>query len=498
MRPLLVIALLAAPLVAGEDPRETAFKAWKKRNVGSNFKLAESENRKVIVRSAAKHPTIGAVNWLMLSIVPQDEGADVVREAIRVLAKFKSPETVARMTEIFLKQYKKDWESRALTIQAIAKLGNEASRPAIEAAFKDKDPRVQQAVCRAVGAANRSEFKDHCVRLLKHKVPIVRGAAAMALAKMRAEDQMPAIFNMFVADMSARARYDAWIAMKELSLEKTKKFDPEDWVKWWEEQRDSVAEGEKNPWGASFPRAKGDGKAYWFRMPVGSDRLAFVFDCSLRINNAFLIDIVAQRKLPKEQRIPNFFTVKTRWSLLQAFTNELLKRLPDKTQLAFVFFSNELAVFPESGKLLKLNKKARAVVKTHLDEGVKRSGTAGIYDGLEKGWGWLKDGEAATNFRKGADTILFATCSNPTAGKHKNKPDRIADQCWRIAVTRGVRFQVVGIQNHAYEMLKSMAKDSFGLYVHMQPADDTAEPQDLDFWPEKKKKFESDRKKRKR
>jgi hypothetical protein len=42
-----------------------------------------------------------------------------------------------------------------------------------------------------------------------------------------------------------------------------------------------------------------------------------------------------------------------------------------------------------------------------------------------------------------------------------------------------------------------MARDSGGLYVHFQQEGDTAEPQDLEFWPAKKKAFEEARKARK-
>ena len=120
-----------------------------------------------------------------------------------------------------------------------------------------------------------------------------------------------------------------------------------------------------------------------------------------------------------------------------------------------------------------------------------------MYAGLRRGWGFLKDGHPDTNFKKGCDTILFLTNSNPSEGEFKNRPDALGDEVWRIATGRHVRFHTVGLHNHAFALLAGMAKDSGGLYVHAQQVGDPAEPQDLDFWPEKKKKFEAERKRRK-
>jgi len=500
MRRLCVTLLLAVSGLAQEDdPRVHNYKVWFTRAVKLEWAGEEtSEGRKVIVTGFSKHDVAPAATWLMNNVVAMDDAADVVREAIRVLSNYKNPDSVKAMARIYASAYKKDWESRALTVLAFGKIRSESTRAPIEAALKDKDPRVVQAACRAVGAGRRIEFKEHLKKHLKHKHPIVRGAAAMALAELRASETMPLVFNVFCTDKSWRARYDAWLAMKELTLQKKLGHDPKEWQGWWEEQVKEIPEGEPNPWGTDFPRQPKGKPATWFSIPVGADRIVCVLDSTQHINNGFKVDIAAQRKMDKAQRIPGFFSVKTRWDLIQAYTDDCIKRLPDKIGLGFVFFRTEIHVFPETGKLLKLNRKARGQIRTYLEDEVKKTGVSAMFDGLAKGWGWLKGGEPTTNFRKGADTILFATCSQPARGTHKNREDRIIDECWRIAVTRGVRFHVVGIHNHAFGLLKAMAKDSGGLYVHVQEADDPAEPQDLDFWPEKKKKFEAERKQRKR
>ncbi|MHC4956966.1 MAG: HEAT repeat domain-containing protein [Planctomycetota bacterium] len=497
MRSLSAALLLACAVSAQDDPRIARFKTFFDTSVRGQWAKEEfSEARKVTVRDFAKHDVPDAARWLMLEVIPKDEGADVVREAVRVLTKYKSPVTIQAMAETWMSKYKRNVDARALGILAFSRTNNEyADGPLVHALTKEKDPRVIAAACRAVGAGRKTVYVPNLGPLLKHKHPVVRGAAALAFAELRTGEAMPAIFHRFCTDPSARARYDCWIALKKLSL---KKFgtDPKEWEGWWEEQKG--ADGDA--WGASFPRpAKGaSDKALFFRIPVGGDRIVFVLDSSLHMNNLFKVDIPAQRKLPKPDRIPGFFSVKTRWDLMRNWTNTCLGGLPDKTGVGFLFYNHEMMPYPDTGKLLKLNKSVRGKVAGHMQEEVNRGGTKALYEALSGAWGFLKGGDPNTNFKKGADTIVFVTCGSPTAGKLKNRADRLADECWKIAMTRGVRFHTVGLHNHAFALMTAVAKDSGGLYVHAQQAGDPAEPQDLDFWPEKKKAFEAARKKKKR
>ena len=91
---------------------------------------------------------------------------------------------------------------------------------------------------------------------------------------------------------------------------------------------------------------------------------------------------------------------------------------------------------------------------------------------------------------------MFTTDGRPTHGKLAKMPDRVRDEVWRVALARNLHVHAVGLHNHQFDLLQAMAKDSGGLYVHAQEHGDTAEPQDLDFWPAKKKAFEAARKKK--
>ena len=94
--------------------------------------------------------------------------------------------------------------------------------------------------------------------------------------------------------------------------------------------------------------------------------------------------------------------------------------------------------------------------------------------------------------------ICFLTNGTPTGGEMKNRPERIMGEVWALAHERGIVVHTVGIHNHAYALLKDIAKQNNGKYVHAQEEGDAAEPQDLEFWPDKAAAYEAARKKRKK
>jgi hypothetical protein len=228
---------------------------------------------------------------------------------------------------------------------------------------------------------------------------------------------------------------------------------------------------------------------HFFGIPVMGDRVCFVLDTSGSLDQPWRIDIAAQRKLPRDERIPNMFSVKTRWDLVCAYVNDCLKNLPDSTEIGIVCFNSKLQNYPDRGRFGRNSEKLRAKVKEFLENADRGASTA-IFDGLEGGWGFLKEGHPGQNFDRGADTLVFVTDGAPEDGKFEKDPERIRDETWRIAMPRHLMIHTVGLHNHMFELVRCLAADSGGYYVHAQQHNDTAEPQDLDFWPAKRKAWE--------
>jgi hypothetical protein len=509
MRPaillLLVPLLLPAVCRAEDDPRTMAYKMFFKERVAPNWVgLKPSEQRVLVVRSFDKHDVPEAARWLMTEVLLKDDAADVKRAAIQVLTKYKNPEALAEMASVWEKKFKKPPESRALGLYAFAGSTKDEVRKPIALGLKDKDPRVVQAACRTAGIAGRLEFVPDLVKLLGHKSWACRSGAALALAELSAFEAMPQIFTVFCRDDSHRVRYDCWLALKKLSRNRILPCRPAAWEEWWTNQQQEaakeLAEGEKNPWGDSFPHlnTKIAEPAHFFRMPILADRICIVIDASQSMTERWTVDHKAERDKPKEERIPGFFNVKTRWGLMRNYLKVFLKELPETTQVGLVFYHHDIIPYPENGKLFKNNAKARDKALNWIEEEVKQKATTSIYDGLDKGWGFVRDGHPDHNFRKGCETIVFLTDGKPTDGRFIKRPDRIRDEAWRVTMVRGMRYFVVGIHRHSYELLKEMAKTSRGLYVHAQEPGVVDEPQDLEFWPEKEKAFRKAQKEAKR
>lgn len=452
-----------------------------------------SERRKSLVREFQRYDYPDAAKWLMTRVLVKDRAGDVLRETVRVLASYRRPETVAQMAKTWKSKLKKG-ERRALGVYAFVHTKDPAARKVIETALKDRDARTIVAACDAIGLGNRRELVPQLVKMLKHRSEKVRIASLQALYQLREEDVVPEVFKAFCAADNPRVRFEAWQTLERLTRQEHG-LDPNTWQDWWMEQKGEVAEGAPDPWGKNFPNVRPPivQPARFFGIPVVGQRICFVLDTSGDMDNAWRIDVNAERKKPKEERTPSFFTVKTRWQLVSAHVGRCLKELPPETEVAFVFYYNRVFVYPDSGKFMRNSEKNRKALLAHLKK-VKRDGTTAMYEGLKRGWGFLKDGDAALNFKRGCDTILFTTDGRVTAGKLKDRADRLRDEIWRVASLRRLRIHTVGLHNHDFELMKNIAKDTGGLYVHAQQAGDAAEPQDLDFWPEKKAAFEAARK----
>lgn len=489
------LCLLAAVAARAQDPGTERFKLFLKEEVAPEWKTEPlSELRKVMLTGFQRHDVPDAAEWLMTEVLAKEEAGDLLREAVRVLSTYKSPATVARMAEVWERRLKRQWSARALAALAFAGSRQREIDDALALALKDRDERVLICACRAVGEGRKAAFRADLERLAGHKHPLVRGAALLALGELGGEESLPLVFKAFCTDTSHRARYDAWLSLRKLTL-KDLPCDPSRWADFWRERAAEAPEGEPNPWGTGFPRpARNAGPAArFFGIPVLGDRICFVLDVSLDMANPFNVDIKAEREKPPEERMPNFFNVKTRWDLVQAHVKECLDHLPEDVEFGAVFFNHEFTRWPDNGKFARNKETARRALLKHMEE-LKVGGSTAMWEGLREGWGFLKEGNEDINFDKGCDTLLFVTDGRPTDGELKNRPDRLRDEAWRAAVPRGLRIHAVGVHYHEYELLKALARDSGGLYVHAQQAGDTTEPQDLEFWPAKKKAFEEARK----
>ena len=131
-RTALTLVLLAASAYA-QTAREERWNSYFVTAIRSKWAKEElSENRVLTVRGVEKCDCPAAARWLMLKVIPADDAADVVREAVRVLTKFKVPATIQEMATIWGKKYKKKIEAKTLTLEAFAKRKTDAADTVIK------------------------------------------------------------------------------------------------------------------------------------------------------------------------------------------------------------------------------------------------------------------------------------------------------------------------------------------------------------------------------
>jgi hypothetical protein len=501
---LLVMLLVRTGLGEEDDARTLAFKRYRAESIRHVFAstVATSEERVIPLRGLDKYGCPEAARWLILEVLATSDEGDVLREVTRVLTRYSDRETTEEMAKIWRTKLKKNIRARTLLTLAMGPKKNDASRDVLRAAFKLKDARIVAAACRAVGKGDDDTFKAQLVAALRHKEALVRSAAVIALADLSEFDTKPAVFRIFCTDKSNFVRFRAWQALRMFEKDNRLPCETQKWAEWWEKKKNDSTDPDsdtKNVWGERFPGGTGNVKAArWFGIPVLADRVVVVLDATQRMDQGWKIDPVKERAKPKETRTPNFFSVKTRYALSLAHLNRMLKETPAKTQIALALYHDKAAppnhsIVPESGKWLKISKKTRKVLGAAI-KGYEPGGTSSLYEGMQAGFAFQSSKRPA---QLGAQVICFLTNGRPTGGEFKNRADRIKGEIWVAAQVRGVVVHAAGLHHHAFDLLKDMAKESGGLYVHMQQEGDTVEPQDLDFWPDKKAAFNSGRKKKK-
>jgi len=504
MRQLLLISLvsLLIPVAAraeDDDPRTMAFQRYRAESLRRVFSDddAMSGERVIALRGLVRHDCAATVNWLMLDVLAKTDEGDVQRQVVKLLTGYMRPTSVEEMGRIWETKFKKNIRAKTLATLAFGRKKTSESRRVLKLALKHKDPRVIAAACRSIGKGDDDTFKPELIALLKHKVQLVRADAALALGELFEVDARPLVFNVFCTDKSRFVKYQAWRAMRKLLPKSKLPCDVQAWRGWWEEQVSELLPDAPNPWGKDFPGKRDTTKAtLWFGIPILADRIVFVVDSTTRMDSSWKLNPVKERKKPKAERVPNYFSVKTRYGLQTAYLNDTLKKMPDKQLFAVAYYHDTVAppnfsVLPENNKWLKLSKKTRALVATNSEELVP-AGTSSMYEGIQAAWDFAVKKKPVKN---GVQMICFLTCGKPTGGEFKDKPDRIMGEVWAAAQERGIVIQAVGLHHHAFDILKDFAKESGGLYVHRQQEGDTVEPQDLDFWPAKKAAFEAARKK---
>lgn len=291
---------------------------------------------------------------------------------------------------------------------------------------EDKRPAVRAAALRALAdaAAADAAAASAAERLLADRDWRVRAAAYQLLAAVRAASAPPLLIARIDKE-TGRLRQDVLAALRELTGASF--ADSKQWKAWWAREKASFQPRPRDAGAPGRPGADATTASYW-NIPVHSDRVTFVVDCSGSMAEPFGTGDGTRLDEAKRQ-LGNVFD-----------------RIPKKARVNVISFGAGAdalfdALQPLSGRR---RKEADAFVAA-----LPAKGPTNVHAALRLAFA---DAEV--------DTIFLLTDGRPSVGAIV-APGALADEVQRWNLPRGLRIHTIAIGEPS-DLLERLARDSGG------------------------------------
>lgn len=422
----------------------------------------------------------------------RSKDVDVRRKAWFDLAYAEGPETV----ELGLKSLKNE-TSEVVILAAIDVLGafrgKESRDPLREAAAKGRgemslfallalgvDPTSEDialltelieakddmVACQAaltLARAGDTAVRDKLIGLLAHKshhrrIAAARGLTTMATPGARPKDApkvdaKPALAPLVkaLAKAEGRERSDHIMALEAISGQR---FGADRAA--WEQLVGGTAADKIEPRQIEEP--------YIFGIPIRGERVVLVLSNSQRNENPVPFDV---ERLKELCQVPGAFPIvhsrlRTVGQFSKAHATRLIEDLPKGTRFELILF-HEL-VQPLLGKLTSLNRGTQSKLATALEE-AKPDARMNHYGALMAALDIAGTKDSAA-MKSGPDEIIFVACNVPNFGE-VSEPNQVAAAVALKARRRMVTIHTIGIETHAYEMMRTIAQQTGGTYLDL-------------------------------
>lgn len=410
----------------------------------------------------------------VLDALVRETNPAVVRTGIGVLAGYASDASQARLVAEVRKGHGR---RRMLVLLALARQRGGASVPILLEILQGKDGPAAAQAALALGARHELSAVPHLVALLGRKDWQLRRAAGLALAELarppapapEAGAQPPAqaahgpvpealrapeVTSALVAALGRAEGVDrqALIAALEAIHGRTLGYNLAAWK--------LVAAGkevdEKTLAKRVYPPAA-------FGIPLYGQRIVLVYDDSLRSGDPHRFGsgdrLLELCKVPGSDRPIFSARILTVGQFARAHFLRCVADMPSKTHFEVITFN--AIVRPLFGRFVAAGGARRKAVQELFDSIRPDDGIA-TYDALNTA---LDTGGAtdAKAWKHGPDEIVFTTCNEPTVGDIK-EADVIAAAISLKARMRMVRIHTVGIESHPYSMMRTIARETGGIY----------------------------------
>ncbi len=189
------------------------------------------------------------------------------------LGKMQSPDTNVRADAVraldpSLKEARKylynvlqaeTWHVRRAAWETLAKADAEGLQDLKKGLDKESNTFVREGIAYAFGTRKEKEFTPALVEALKDKQPLVRRAAAIAIAEAPTKEAIPAIIAAWEKEKVAEVSYFYQDALEKITGEFMGPT-PGDWNDWWKAVADSYEIGKKEKDEKAEKKAEEEGK----------------------------------------------------------------------------------------------------------------------------------------------------------------------------------------------------------------------------------------------
>jgi len=383
--------------------------------------------------------------------------------ALETLGKMTSPEAKKWLLSTGLTRG--PWRLRAGVAKALGSVGGDDVIPPLMAGVKTKDPRVATACIDALGRLKVKQAAEVIAKKLKHRRWQVRSAAARALGRIGATDQIPALIDQLGKE-KGRLQDDINKALVQLTGV-DKAGNVAQWRAWYAQNKDKLA-------GGPPPAAKrrrdnvaepGMGRTTsFYGITTKSKAIVFVIDRSGSMKTPAGGD-AGKQGVTLSGKHGNALSNIKGGRKIDVAKRELIKAIVglDKRTRFTIIWYNE-AVMPWKTRLMPATDAVKSLAIKEITA-LEPQGATNIFDSVERAFMLAGLGQQGKDYLNGADTIFLLSDGAPNKGRITDPAGIIAGVA-KLNETRKITIHTIGIgPGHNVSFMKQLASDNGGKYV---------------------------------
>lgn len=471
IRPALALLLLplALGLGAAAPARAEAEAAEALKAFQAALRSAEWKERRDAYYQLSGTDAAG-VAQAMLEALASEPNPAVVLAGIGTLAGLRSS---AAQDELAMALARGRGVRRLVALLALERQDGSRTTPALLEALGDKSPEVLAQAALAAGRRGLAEAVPALLGLLRHRDWQVRVAASRGLLRLASPPPPPAAPGKPPPPAPGVPEFMQAPAIRAALLEALEQGRGRERTEHVLALERLTGEGHgDNPaaWALVLagkpvdPRtaAQRTWPAHAFGIPLAGRRLVFVLDNSLRSGDPHRFGTGARMEevCAVPGGTPLFGSrLRTVGQFAHAHLERAVKDLPGETRFNVLTFNEKVSAVFE--RPVASNPGTRKTLAETL-AGLKVDNGIASYDALTQALD-LAGSKDSVAWAKGPDEILFVTCNMPTMGEIV-EADVVAAAIALKARLRMVTIHTVGITEHPYDMLATIARETGGVY----------------------------------